>query len=190
LRAILSLAACAVVAIPVVSAAAESLNVRPGLWDFTQTMTTSGAPIYIEMMTPAQRAEYAKSWAKDVGKAHTDTDQQCITAQDIKEAKLFQAETQAGKQCTQKVVKESKTAWSGTSDCKDAKTATHTQIDYTAPTPDRFTGTVKASTTSPNGTTVFEFKFSGKWVGASCPNEDETSDESAEDAEESGQDAE
>jgi hypothetical protein len=173
-------------ALPCVSSAADQLNVRPGLWEFDQTMTMSGAPIYIEAMTPAQRAEYAKSWAKDAGKPHSDVDQQCITAKDIKDAKLFKDQNQVGKQCTNKVAKESKTVWSGTSDCKDAKTNTRTTLDFNAPSPDRLSGLIKSSTVSPNGTTVFEIKFSGKWIAASCPDEDSEED-SGGDSEESEQ---
>jgi hypothetical protein len=44
-----------------------------------------------------------------------------------------------------------------------------------APSPDHFTGTVKSTSTSPNGKTVIEIKTSGKWVAASCPNEDSNS---------------
>jgi hypothetical protein len=182
LRSILSAAACAAIALPCVSSAAE-FNVKPGLWEFNQTMTMSGAPIYIEAMTPAQRAEYAKDWAKTAGKPSTDVDQECITAKDIKDAKLFKDQGQEGKQCSNKVTKETSTAWSGTSDCKDAKTSTRMQMDYTAPSPERITGLIKSSTASPNGTTVFEIKFSGKWIGASCPDEEQ--EESAAETEES-----
>jgi hypothetical protein len=186
LRSILFAAACTAVALPCVSSAAEPLNVKPGLWEFNQTMTMSGAPIYIEGMSAAQRAEYAKSWAKDAGKPIADKDQQCITEQEIKEAKLFENKSQEGKQCTNKVIKETKTAWSGASDCKEGKTRTTMQMEYTAPSPERLTGTLKSSTVSPNGTTVFDFKFNGKWVGASCPDEDE---DSSSDAETSGEEA-
>jgi hypothetical protein len=167
-------------ALPCVSSAADTLDVKVGEWQFTQTMTMSGAPIYIEAMTPAQRAAYAKAWQQDVGKPNTSSDNECISAKDVKEATLFGNQAEEGKQCTKKVSKATKTAWSATVDCKDAKTSTHTQADYTAPSPDRLTGLLKSSTTSPNGTTVMEFKFSGKWVGAVCTDGDDedTGDES------------
>ncbi|HEV7715757.1 MAG TPA: DUF3617 family protein, partial [Steroidobacteraceae bacterium] len=129
------LAACAAVAFPLLSPAAEQLNIRPGLWDVTQTMTTSGAPLYIESMTADGRAKYAKTWEKDVGKPHTNHDKQCITAKDIKETNLFDKEDQKGKQCTNKVAKQTATAWSATADCKDAKTTTLSEMDFTAPSP-------------------------------------------------------
>lgn len=156
--------------------AAEPMNIKPGLWDVTQTMTMSGAPLFVEGMNAASRAEYAKSWEKTANKPTTDQDQQCITAKDIKDARLFQNRSTKGQQCKDTVKKQTSTAWSATSDCKDAKTSNLLEIDYTAPSPDRFSGTVKSSMTSPNGKTVIEIKMSGKWVGASCPKEDTDSE--------------
>ena len=174
------LAACAAIALPCVAGAVEPLNIRPGLWEVTQSMTTSGAPLYIEGMPESGRAEYAKSWAKDVGKTHTDKDEQCITAKDIKEAKVFEDRSQKGKQCKTSTTKQTTTAWVASSECKDAKTTNLTQIDYSAPSPDRFTGSLKSTMTTPNGKTVIDMKMSGKWVAASCP--DEGADEEEEDA--------
>jgi hypothetical protein len=173
------IAACAAVALPCISFAAEPLNIRPGLWDVTQTMTTSGAPLYVEGMSPAARANYAKSWEKDVGKPQTDTDKQCITAKDIKDTTLFKDQGQEGKQCKQTVSKQTATAWVASSECKDEKTANLTQLDYAAPSPDRFTGSMKSTMTTPNGKTVIDIRMAGKWIGANCPDEEE-SDENEE----------
>ncbi len=98
-------------------------------------MTASGAPIYIEQFTPVQRAEYAKSWAKDAGKPSTSNDQQCITEKDIKEATLFKDKTQEGKSCTETASKQTKTQWTAVVECKDTKTTTRTSVDYSAPHP-------------------------------------------------------
>jgi hypothetical protein len=171
------MAACVTVALPGVTLAAESLNIRPGLWEVTQTMTMSGAPLYVEGMPAAGRAEYAKSWAKDVGKPQTDTDKQCITEKDIKNAKVFENPSQEGKQCKVTTSKQTSTAWVASSECKDAKTTNLIQLDYAAPAPERFTGSMKSTMTSPNGKTVIDMKMSGKWVGASCPDEDAEEEE-------------
>lgn len=159
-------------ACPLASFAAETLDVKPGEWEFSQTMTASGAPIYIESMTPAQRAAYAKSWEAGAGKPNSSVEKQCITAKDVKESMLFKDQSQEVKQCKQSVGRSTKTAWSATVDCKDGKSTTHTQADYNAPSPQKLSGAVKSSTTSPNGVTVIEFKFTGKWIGAICPDQD------------------
>jgi len=171
------LAACAaVLALPCIANAVEPLNMRPGLWEVTQTMTTSGAPLYIEGMPPAGRAAYAEAWKKDVGKPQSSVDRECLTAEDIKQAKVFENSSTEGKQCKQTVTTQSSTAWVASSECKDPKTTNLIQLDYSAPSPDRFTGVVKSTTTSPNGKTVIEIKLAGKWVAASCPVEDEDED--------------
>jgi Protein of unknown function (DUF3617) len=158
--------------------AAEPLNIKPGLWEFTQTMTMSGAPLYVEGMTAASRAEYAKSWEKTAGKPDTSHDKDCITAKEIKEAHLFfQDRHNEGQQCKPPVTKQTATAWSVTSECKDAKTTNLIEFNYTAPSPDRLTGVMKSTLTSPNGKTVIDIKMSAKWVGASCPAEDKESDD-------------
>jgi hypothetical protein len=161
--------------------AAEPINIKPGLWDVTQTMTMSGAPLYVEGMNAAQRAEYAKSWAKTANKPETETDKQCITAKEIRDARLFEDKSSEGKQCTRTVKSQTSTAWRASSECKDEKTTNLLELDYAAPAPDRFTGAVKSTMTSPNGKTVIDIRLSGKWVGASCPDEEaEESDASAE----------
>jgi hypothetical protein len=176
----LRIAACAALAFPCIASAVEPLNMKAGLWEVTQTMTTSGAPLYIEAMPPAQRSIYAEAWKKDVGKPQTDVEKECLTAEDIKSAKVFQDESAEGKQCKQTVTKQSPTAWIASSECKDAKTTNLIQLDYAAPSPDKFTGVVKSTTTSPNGKTIIEIKLAGKWIGASCPAEDEEESDDAE----------
>jgi hypothetical protein len=175
------IAACAAaIALSPLASAAEPLNIRPGLWEVTQTMTMSGAPLYVEGMPAAGQAEYAKSWAKDAGKPQTETDKQCITEKDVKDAKMFENAGQTGKQCKLTTSKQTATAWVASSECKDAKTTNLIQLDYAAPAPERFTGSMKSTMTSPNGKTIIDMKMSGKWVGASCPDED--GDEEEEDA--------
>ena len=172
MRSIFTFAASLVIALPLTTFAAEILDVKPGEWEFSQTMTASGAPIYIETMTPAQRAAYAKSWEASAGKPNSSVEKQCITAKDVKDSMLFKDQSQEGKQCKQNVGRSTKTAWSATVDCKDGKSSTHTQADYNAPSPQKLSGAVKSSTTSPSGVTVIEFKFAGKWIGAVCSDKD------------------
>ncbi len=161
--------------------AAEPINIKPGLWDVTQTMTMSGAPLYVEGMNAAQRAEYAKSWAKTASKPETELDKQCITAKDIKDARLFEDKSSEGKQCKQIVKSQTSTAWPPPRPSARTKTTNLLELDYAAPVPDRFTGSVKSTSTSPNGKTIIDIKMSGKWIGASCPEEEaDSSDDGGE----------
>jgi hypothetical protein len=157
--------------------AAEQLNVQPGYWTITTTMTTGGAPLYIQEMTAANRAEYAKSWAKDVGKPHVDTDDDCITSKDIREAKFFEDLDQQGKSCKKTLTKQTATALAGIVECSDAKTKTRTEVDFTADSPTTFKGSFKSTLTSPNGTTTMSMTMAGKLKAASCPADEDDSEE-------------
>ena len=63
----------------------------------------------------------------------------------------------------------------------DAKTTNPLELDYTAPSPDRFAGTMRSTVTSSHGKTVIDLKMSGTWLGARCPADD-AEREDAEDA--------
>ncbi len=164
--------ACAAVT-AVIAYAADAFNVKPGLWEVTTTMTTGGAPLYVDGMPESGRASYAQAWAKDVGKPKTSQDRQCITAKELQQSKLFEGLATQGKSCKQTIAKQTVTAVVATSDCKDAKTTTRTAIEYVAVNPQSFNGSMKSTLTSPNGVTTMSIAINGKWVGASCPDEDE-----------------
>lgn len=156
--------------------AAEQLDLRPGYWTITTTMTTGGAPLYVEEMTAANRADYAKTWAKDVGKPHVETDDDCITAKDISDAKFFDGFDQEGKACKKTLTKQSARALAGTVECSDAKTKTRTELDFAADSPTTFRGSIKSTLTSPNGTTTMSISLAGKLKAASCPADEDDSD--------------
>jgi hypothetical protein len=161
-----------------VAFAAEPMNIRQGRWSVTSTMVLGGAPLYVDGMPEAGRAEYAKSWAKQVGKPTTDTDDdECITAKDIREMDFFKDMKEGNaKSCKQTITKQSATAMAGTLECKDAKTTTRTELDYVASSPTSFKGSFKSTMTSPNGTTTMTITMAGKWLAASCPAEDDEDD--------------
>lgn len=160
-----------------VAIAAEPLDIKPGLWDIDMSMTYTGAPLYIEAMTDAQRASYAKSWATTVGKTETSRDQQCITAKDVQDMALFKGVAD-DKQCKNDITKQTSKALVATMDCKDAKTTTHIDVDYAAASPTQFASIIKSTMSTPNGKTTANLKINGKWAAAACPDEaEEASDD-------------
>lgn len=162
--------------------AADAFNIRPGLWNMTTTMTMAGAPLYIDGMPESARSEYAKQWAGTANKPITDTDDNCITAEDLRKANLFEDMTKGREQsCKPTITKQTATAMAGVLECKDAKTTTRTEMEYTAASPTTFKGKMKSTITSPNGTTTMSVDMTGKWVAASCPKDDESEDTDSED---------
>jgi hypothetical protein len=153
--------------------AAETFNIRPGLWKTHTTLTFGGAPLYIAEMNDAQRANYAKSWAQQVNKPSSDDDEDCITAKDIQEATLLKDLKLEDQSCKESNVRMTGTVMTATIDCKSGKTSTHIEVDYVASSPTALKGTIKSSITSPNGVTTMTASMSGTFKAASCPKEDE-----------------
>lgn len=153
-------------------AAAETFNVKPGLWKTHTTLTFGGAPLYVAQMSDAQRASYARQWATMVNKPSSDDDEDCITQQDIKAATLLKDLKEEGKSCKESNVRMTANAMTATIDCQDGKTSTHTEVDYVASSPTAFKGTIKSSITSPNGVTTMTAAMSGTFESASCPKGD------------------
>ena len=162
-----------------IASAAETFNIRPGLWTTHSSITFVGAPLYIAEMNDAQRANYAKSWAQTVNKPSSDDDEDCITAKDIQEAALLKDLKDEAKSCKESNVKVTASSMVATVECNDGKSSTRTEMNYTASSPTSFKGTIKTSITSPNGVTTMNATMSGTFKSASCPadEEDEAGDE-------------
>lgn len=164
---------CALCASAALVSAAETFNIRPGLWKTHTSLTFAGAPLYVMEMNDAQRASYAKSWAQTVNKPTSDDDEDCITVKDIQEASLLKDLKDENKACKESNVRMTANAMTATIDCKEGKTSTHTEVDYAASSPTAFRGTIKSSITSPNGVTTMTATMTGTFKAASCPKEDE-----------------
>jgi len=183
MRSVRAVVLIAVSSTAVLASAAETFNIRPGLWSTRSTMTLSGAPIYVPGMTPAQRAEYAKSWASTINKPEVEDDEDCITVKDLQEAAMLKGFRKGPNACKESNVKVTPTSLSATLDCKDGETTSHTEMNYSASSPTAFKGAFKTSITSPNGVTTMSVAMSGTFKSASCPREDEDDDEDSGDDE-------
>jgi hypothetical protein len=167
-------ASCLVAALVAGTAvAAEPMNIRPGLWSTRSTTVMSGAPIYVEGMPAANRAEYEKQWAATVNRPLTnEDDEDCITEKDIRQAAMLDS-LRKGENCKLTVSKQTSTALAGVAECSEGKTSTRTQFDYRANSPTAFSAEIKTAVTSPNGVTNMNITMGGKWLAASCPAGDD-----------------
>lgn len=175
MRSSLVVAACAALFAPIVGSASESLDIRPGVWDMTKTMTVSGAPPYVEGLS--MNSEYAAMWQQSVGKPTTERDYDCLTKEDIDGSQLFADMQKQDMECTRKVTKQSARAWVVTVECKGAKQTSVMQLDVASSSPERMKGSIKSTTTSPNGVTVMDIQVDGQWVAESCEEPDEFAEE-------------
>jgi hypothetical protein len=187
MRAVRILLPIAVSSVALLASAAETFNIRPGLWTTHSSITFGGAPLYVAEMNAAQRAEYAKSWAQTVNKPSTDDDEDCITAKDIQEAALLKDLKDDSKSCKESDVKVTATSMTAAVTCQDGNVTSRTQMNFAASSPTSFKGTIKTTMSSPNGVTTMNATMSGTFKSASCPKED--SDEGEGDDEDDGGDA-
>lgn len=185
MRPFFAVAACAALIAPVIEAAAEPLDIRPGLWDMTKTLTVSGAPPYVEGLSV--NSEYAAMWKKSVGKPETERDYDCLTKEDIDGSQLFEDMQKQGMQCERTTKTQSARTWVVTVECQGNKQTTRMQLDVTSASSDRMKGSIKSTTTSPNGVTVMDIKVEGRWVAESCEAPEEDAEEGEETSDEDGE---
>jgi len=153
------------------SARAESLNLKPGAWESTGTVVTSGTkipPAASAHFTPEQRAKMEAALKARDGKPMTTTDTFCLTKEDIAHDHIIKSgedEDRDGKaNCVVKVHSKSSSKLVADRICSGPLPVTgHFSIE--AKTPESFVLTID-SEISGGGKTHSESK--GRWLGASC----------------------
>ena len=176
-------------------AAAEDLNLKPGLWELTGTYETKGDPM--SMMSAADKAQMAANKAQmEEAKAHmspeqraqmeammkqltanvdgrpkTSTDKRCLTKEDIhKAAAQFAAEVFAGSNCKLTPVKSTATVLERRAVCTSANGAnSDSRMLFEAPNPETFTIRVESSVGAKGGLEI-KARSNGKWLGPACGN--------------------
>ena len=150
---------------------AESLNLKPGAWETTTTMITSGSKLPPELsakLTPEQRAKMEESFKARDGKPMTMTDRSCMTKEDISDDRIFKEmkheDDEKDAKCTIKVISTSSSKLVVDRMCTGRRAlTTHTTIE--AKTPESFV-VITDGETSGFGKAHGESK--GRWLGASC----------------------
>ena len=169
-------------------AAAQDLNLKPGLWELTGTYETKGDPMSMMSaadkarmeeakahMSPEQRAQMEammkQSTANVDGRPKTSTDKRCLTKEDIhKAAAQLAAEFSAGSNCKFTPVKSTATVLEGRAVSTSANGAnSDSRLLFEAPNPETFTIRVEASAGVKGGLEI-KARSSGKWLGPACGN--------------------
>ena len=147
------------------SAAAEPLNAKPGAWEMTTTMVTTGAFIPLEEvldnMPPDERARFEKRLQERSGKPSTRVIKTCVTQAQLQEALL--EEDDPG-HCTRKTLAQSSTKVRIEITCA-APNAHTASWNLDAPTPESMT--VTSEVVLKSGAKL-HVDVKGKWLGASC----------------------
>jgi hypothetical protein len=174
-------------------AAAQDLNIKPGLWESTVTYETKGDPMSLMSaadkaqmeeakaqmeeakahMSPAQRAQMeplmkqqaamASAWAKP------QTKKACVTKENLHKMLSDFAAAKDQSNCKITAVKSTGAVLEGREVCSENGHNSNVTVRFEAPNPETFTARVEASV-SGGGAAVYEVKFtsSGKWLGSAC----------------------
>lgn len=150
----------------------QPMDVKPGLWETTTTMTVAGEmPVPAEMLnrlTPAQRARM-EARMKANSDAHTNerTHRSCVTTEDIEKYQTdFGAARSNG--CTPTILSSTRNSAKARISCDtQGMTGTGT-YEVEALDSEHLKGSSHAVMTGNGHTMNVDGKFTSKWVGASC----------------------
>lgn len=149
----------------------QPLNVKPGLWENTVSITRTGAmPIPPEMLsrlTPDQRARMEQRMkANAAAQSHTVTDKQCVTREDLEKPDLLNFDRR--QQCTVKILESTSTTASGKMSCQSEAGKLDGALDVKAPDPEHMNSTWHATVAGNGHTMNVDAKSSSKWLASSC----------------------
>jgi hypothetical protein len=166
-------------------AAAQDLNIKPGLWEFTVTQEMNGDQMSVlpakekaqfeeakARMSPEQRAQMeAQQAAITAMMAKPIVKQSCVTKENIRTSLAqFAADASAGKDesgCKVTLLRSTATVMESRGVCsRNGFNSIYTLL-FEAPNPQTLTFKEEGSVVS-GGTLELKSKASGKWLGPAC----------------------
>lgn len=149
----------------------QKFNVKPGLWEVTNTVNTNGAmPFSDEMLsrlTPEQRARVeARMKAQSGSRSHSTTYKSCVTEQDLDRGKAFG--DQHNNECTQTVVKSTATMAEVHVVCEAEGMKSNGTVKMQALSPESVKGSTEMTATGSGRSMTSNSTLTARWVSASC----------------------
>lgn len=160
-------------------AAADNLNLKPGLWEVTYVGETSGAPPipaaqkaemekHMAQMPPDQRAKMeAAVKSAQANLAKPVVKKSCVTKEDINKDLNLVGGAGDGN-CTRTVLKATSTAQEIRIECMNGTRKSGGTMKIAAPNPESWTGTMDGSASDTGGAMQMKTKMSGKWLSSDC----------------------
>ena len=159
---------------------ANSLNVKPGLWETTMTTTTSGeAPIPPELLsklTPEQRARMEEKMKAHSGeKTRTVTHKSCATKEQIDKGLAFLHDQEKNDQekCTNTVVSSTSSTVEVRRECVRNGVNSSLTMRFEALSPESIKGSVQMNFNGGGHAMSGHTSFTSKWIGPVCSKSDE-----------------
>lgn len=158
-------------AIPL-AAAADQLDVKPGLWEITSSHHITGIPPmpkeWQEKVTPEQRAAMETAFRKESEKGpQTDTERECITKE-----KMDRPFDMGDKDCTSTIVRTTRTTQEVRLSCNGQMKGSGV-MRVTTPTPETMTGTLDLQLGDAKDAMKVKSQLQGRWLGPDCGDEDD-----------------
>lgn len=151
-----------------VSAHAEPLKVKAGLWETTTTTEKKGSkhPTNLDQLTPEQRAKVEAELAKRA-KRETTTTTSCLTASRIKSGEAFIGGGHA-RACTRTFEKQTASDVAGTIECAGANKMTG-KVRMHADDAEHMTGTADMTYGAPERLQLLTHsEIKSRWLKADC----------------------
>jgi Spy/CpxP family protein refolding chaperone len=149
------------------AAAAQSLNVKPGLWEVTATTQTSGRPpMDLSSLSPEQRAKIEAAMKKQMGEmAKPTVSRECMTREKI-DKELF-GDKDLDPSCKRTTIAKTATVQELKVECTGKQKMTGT-MRFEAVTPESVKGTVNMVAEGAGQTMNANSTFTAKWLADSC----------------------
>lgn len=167
--------------LPAWGGAAETLDVKTGLWEITSLTETRGMPPLpqelLKQLSPEQRSKMEAQIRAEQKNADKDTDRECVTQKDLEQP----FESANTKECEQKIVKSSRTAQEVHIVCSGGIPGSGV-FKVSAANPETMSGTLELKLGEGADAMTIKARMQGKWLGADCGDEAESDEESSDDS--------
>jgi len=142
---------------------AETLDIKTGAWEVTESTALSGMPIPKEAlakMPPEQRAKVEASMPARAGSGKSHTSRSCVTREDLDRGQLAHS---AEPNCKRTVIAQNARHLEIEQVCTGPEPSkSHFRFD--APSNERYTGSIDMT----RGDGKVHVDLSGRWLGATC----------------------
>jgi hypothetical protein len=159
-----------IAAAPMLALAADSMDVRPGLWQMSMTVQSQGSMIpqsALDQMPKERRDQVMAQMAARAG-PHTTTSKSCVTAEEIRKGAFSDIGADDHGNCKLTITSGTKTLQEGTQVCTgDSPRTSHIRMEMLGR--EQLKGTMETAT--PNGKVTVQ--MAGKWMAATCTKDDE-----------------
>jgi hypothetical protein len=150
------------------------LNVKPGLWQVTATVSMSGnggSPLsreQLDKLTPEQRARFEQAWKKSLSQQpRARTYETCLKAEDVNHADAMFGENKSWA-CTRTVLSSSSSKLEFHEACVNEGMRVNRNVRIEASNPESVTGLIQQSAAGGEGFTKSDSAITGKWIGSTC----------------------